>query len=348
MLVPVIASLAVSVGQLAQIPVRGLHIFAPNSSEIEVTTEFIKNALPKEGVNTLILEIGYGYKFEKRPEIADEGALGKPEIKRIVAACKEAKIRLIPEINLLGHQSWAKTTHKLLTAHPGFDETPGKYPNNEGIYCRSYCPSHPEVHQVIFDLVDELAEVFESDAVHVGMDEVFVIADKDCKRCKGKTPAELFAGEVKKLRDHLKSKNREMWMWGDRFLEGRTTGLGEWEASTNGTDGALASLPTDIVICDWHYEKVEPTPILFAMHGNRVLISPFKDSTVAIGQLDLLRVIQRGANRTLASRMQGFLQTSWCGIGDLINAYYGKPGASKEAVDTAQCFKGLFKAIREG
>ena len=34
-----------------------------------------------------------------------------------------------------------------------FDETPGKYPNNEGIYCRSYCPLHPEVHEVLFDLV---------------------------------------------------------------------------------------------------------------------------------------------------------------------------------------------------
>lgn len=34
-------------------------------------------------------------------------------------------------------RSWAKSTGALLRAHPEFDETPGKYPQNEGIYCRS-------------------------------------------------------------------------------------------------------------------------------------------------------------------------------------------------------------------
>jgi hypothetical protein len=38
-----------------------------------------------------------------------------------------------------------------LRAHPEFDETPGKYPSNEGIYCRSYCPLHPQVHDVVFE-----------------------------------------------------------------------------------------------------------------------------------------------------------------------------------------------------
>ena len=84
--------------------------------------------------------------------------------------------------------------------HPDFDETPGKYPNNEGIYCRGYCPVHPEVHRLIFDFIEELARACEARSFHVGMDEVFILADPDCPRCRGKNPAQLFAGEVKTLR----------------------------------------------------------------------------------------------------------------------------------------------------
>ena len=94
-------------------------------------------------------------------------------------------IRLIPQFNCLGHQSWSKTTLPLLTKYPEFDETPGQFPGNTNIYCRSWCPQHPEVNQLVFALVDELVDAFEADAFHVGMDEVFLIASEHCSRCKG-------------------------------------------------------------------------------------------------------------------------------------------------------------------
>ena len=184
-------------------PVRGIHLAAPQPEEIPLAERFIKDALPKEGVNLLVLEINYHYQFRKHPEVVDSGALSADDLKRLAAAARTAGVRLIPMINLLGHQSWARTTFGLLRGHPEFDETPGKYPANEGIYCRSYCPLHPEIHGVIFDLMDELLEVTGADAFHVGMDEVFLLGEDDCARCKGKNKAELLAGEIRALRDHL-------------------------------------------------------------------------------------------------------------------------------------------------
>ena len=102
----------------------------------------------------------YQIRYE-RPSGARRGrsdGLSAENVKTLASACKEAGVRLIPQINLLGHQSWARNTGSLLRAHPEFDETPGKYPQNEGIYCRSYCPLHPQVHDVVFDLIDELAD----------------------------------------------------------------------------------------------------------------------------------------------------------------------------------------------
>jgi hypothetical protein len=31
------------------------------------------------------------------------------------------------------------------------------------------------------------------------------------------------------IHEHLKKKGRELWIWGDRLLDGITTGLGEWK-----------------------------------------------------------------------------------------------------------------------
>jgi hypothetical protein len=308
---------------LGKIPVWGLHVIAPKPGEMADCLRFVREALPKEGVNVLVVEFNYRYRFTKRPEVVDEDALSREDVKSLVEACRAAGIRLIPQINLLGHQSYEKTTHGLLRAHPEFDETPGRYPENEGIYCQSYCPLHPGVHEVIFDLIDELAEACEADAFHAGMDEVFLLGEEDCPRCKGRSKAELFAGEVRLIRDHLAKSGRKMWMWGDRFLDADITGIGKWGASVNGTAPALHQIPKDIVICDWHYESAPPTALHFAVEGFSVVSSPWRRPAVALAQLELIRHSRKNAADPIASRALGVLQTTWCGMGRFVRAYFG-------------------------
>jgi hypothetical protein len=342
-------ALTIAEGGAGPLPVRGLNLMAPKAADVPLLVRFIRDALPKEGVNVLVLEINYRYQHTSHPEVVDADALTKDDIKAIVAASKAAGVRLIPLINLLGHQSWGETTFGLLRSHPEFDETPGKDPANKDIYCRSYCPLHPDLHRIVLDLMDELADVCEADAVHVGMDEVFILADADCPRCKTRSKAELFAQEVRTLHDHLLSKNREMWMWGDRFLDGTVTGLGKWEASEDGTVWAIHMVPRDIVICDWHYESVSPTAAHFAVEGFRVLAAPWRKTNVALGQLDLIRSVRANADQTIAPRMLGMLQTSWVPAGDFIRAYFGEtstPPPGVEAREAAATFKALFNAIR--
>ncbi len=310
-------SLCAAAAWAQPLPVYGIHLAAPMPDEIPLAGRFIQEALPKEGVNVLVLEINYRFQFSKHQEVMDANPLSVDDVKRLSAACRASGVRLIPMINLLGHQSWAKTTFGLLRSHPEFDETPGKYPGNEGTYCRSYCPLHPELHGVLFDLIDELAEAAQADAFHVGMDEVFLIGEDDCPRCKGKNKAELFAGEVRALRDHLAQANRTMWMWGDRFIDGETTGIGEWEAAKNGTALAIHSVPKDIVISDWHYNAAHATAPYFALEGFPVVSSPWRRSSVALRQLDLIRLARANSAPAVAARLQGMLQTTWCGFGPI-------------------------------
>jgi len=334
----------------SRLPIRGIHLSAPAKRDLTPAIAFIREALPKEGVNTLILEFDFNFDFRSRPEFADSSALGSNEVQQIVRACREQGIDLIPQINCLGHQSWARRNGRLLQKHPEFDETPGKYPNNTNIYCRSYCPLHPEVHPVLFDLMDELARACGAKAFHVGMDEVFILADPDCPRCKGKSPAELFAGEVKTLHAHLKAVGCRMWMWGDRFIDGKATRIGKWEASENGTQSAIDGVPKDIVICDWHYDSAPETARLFAGKGFDVVECPWRKPAVALAQLQQIRALRAGPDPALGGHALGMVQTTWCGFSAFAKAYNApQPGAAPEknsASESANCFRRLFEQLR--
>jgi len=334
------------------LPVRGFCIAAPQSNEIDRFIKFIDQELAPRSVNTLILRVDFNYQFQSHPELRDSGALSKSDVKKLVEICKKKNIQLIPQINLLGHQSWAATTTNLLRVYPEFDETPQvkmpeKYvwPNADGLYCKSYCPLHPDVHEIVFDLVDEICTVFETTAFHAGMDEVFYIGEAQCPRCSGRDKAELFAGEVRTIRDHLALNGRKLWIWGDRLLDGKTTGLGEWEASYNNTHRAIDMIPKDVIICDWHYERPDQTPVYFAMKGLSVVTCPWRMAENAVQQTKDMVRFRKSATPEMKDRYMGMVQTIWSGAGQFMDNFYGvKP--EKGEYSQVNCFKALFTEIQ--
>jgi hypothetical protein len=349
-----VPTLSISQDKLDEIlPIRGLELAAPESETLDAFIKFIEDELIPLKVNTLLLRVDWGYEYKSRPELRDEDALTEAEVKRIVAACKEGGIRIIPQINLLGHQSWFSRVGKLLEQYPEFNETPhvptdegiDKWPNDYGLYCLSYCPLHPEVHDVVFDVVDEIVEVFETDAFHAGMDEVFYLGDEKCPRCHGRDKAELFAGEVTKISNHLTSNGNELWIWGDRLLDGKTTGIGFWEASFNNTHRAIDMIPKDVVICDWHYERPDPTAVIFALKGFRVVTCPWHRTESAKVQLHQMVNFRKAATEETKENFYGMMQTTWTGAGRFMDGYYGKEDLSRRGGNTAECFKALYEQI---
>jgi hypothetical protein len=338
--------------QVDILPVRGFCIAAPQSKELDRFVKFIDEELATRSVNTLILRVDYNFQYESHPELRDQGALSKTEVKRLVDVCKKNNISIIPQVNLLGHQSWAEKTGNLLKVYPEFDETPlvkmpEKYvwPNADGLYCKSYCPLHPGVHKVVFELVDEICDVFESDAFHAGMDEVFYIGEKQCPRCSGRDKAELFAGEVSTIRDHLAIKGRKLWMWGDRLLEGKTTGMGEWEASFNNTHRAIDMIPKDVIICDWHYERPDQTPVVLAMKGLSVVTCPWRMPENAVLQVQDMFRWRNHSTPEMKDRYMGMVQTIWSGAGQFLDNFYGIKPENGVNIPVG-CFKALFAEIQ--
>jgi hypothetical protein len=347
------ANTTISAQQLDSIlPIRGFAIAAPPPNGVDSFVTFIEKELAPRRVNTLILRVDYGYQYNSHPELRQAQALSTAQVKQLVAACKRNNIRIIPQVNLLGHQSWAGSIGKLLEVYPDFDETPHvampkdyKWPNADSLYCKSYCPLHPGVHKVVFDIMDEICDVFETDAFHAGMDEVFYIGDSKCPRCSGKDKAALFAGEVKILRDHLAQKNRQLWIWGDRLLDGRSTGLGMWEASLNNTHTAIDMIPKDVMICDWHYERPDKTAVYFAMKGFNVLTCPWRDPAVAVQQLEDMVEFRRHSTSDMKPRFKGMLQTVWSDTRSFLRGYYAMKQENNNTNTPWHCFKSLFNQV---
>jgi hypothetical protein len=269
-------------------PWRAVHLLDYNTdAELDALGQNLE-ALAKQGVNVVILEVDYNFNFKSHPELRrGTNPITRDGARRFAALCRKFKIRLIPQFQSVGHQSWKGETFPLLTVYPKFDLTPGAFPNNEGIYCREWDVLNPEVWRVVFELMDEIIDAFDADALHVGMDEVFLLGSEQSPSTKGKDPAVLFAKAVNELHAHLVRKRRvEMLMWGDRLIDGNKLDLGEWEASKNGTAAAVDTIPKDIIICPWHYEPRESYPSIpmFIEKGFRVLPAGWKsvEATTAL------------------------------------------------------------------
>ena len=333
------------------LPVRGLAIAAPSTRGVDQFCKFIEEELAPAHFNLLILRVDWNYAYECHPELRDTNPLSKTDVKKIVDVCKKYSIKIAPQINLLGHQSWAGTTYALLREYPEFDETPHIKTENysdytvngrpqhyaDALYCKSYCPLHPEVHKIVFALVDELTDVFEAEYFHAGMDEVFHIGDERCPRCSGKDKAELFAGEVNKIQDHLASNNRRLMIWGDRLIDGKTTGLGAWEASMNNTHRAIDMINKEVFICDWHYDYSGLSAVYFAFKGFDVALCPWNNQTIASQHLnDILDLRQRSINRATTRRFQGVIHTVWSGADGFLRLYYDPTTYSLQPATTRE------------
>lgn len=303
-----IAVAATAVAAKAKPTWRAVHLLDYNTDAALDALGANLETLAKQGINVIILEVDYNFAFKSHPELRrGKEPITRDGARRFAALCKKLNIRLIPEFQSVGHQSWKQETFPLLTVYPQFDLTPRAFPNNEGIYCREWDVTNPQVWRIVFELLDEIIDAFRADAMHVGMDEVFLLGSDKSPSTRGKDPAQLFAKAVNELHTHLVRKRKvEMLMWGDRLIDGKKYDLGEWEAAVNGTAKAIDLIPKDIIICPWHYEVRESylSIPMFIEKGFRVLPAGWKnvDATKALIQFSRLHA---------GPKLLGYMFTTW-------------------------------------
>ena len=109
----------------------------------------------------------------------------------------------------------------------------------------------------------------------------------------------------------------------------------------NNTHRAIDMIPKDIIICDWHYEKAEPTAAYFALKGFDVASCSWRKGVVAKEQWTMLESLKRNSNKEIAHHIKGMVHTSWSSVSSFLDRFYTP--MEMDSLDDSACFRMLFE-----
>ncbi|MFH1742819.1 MAG: family 20 glycosylhydrolase [bacterium] len=237
---------------------------------------------------------GCSLRFDTRPELASQGAFSKQEMKELIACAQDHGIEIIPELESFGHMGY-------ITRHKEYSHLSDAV---EGKHFGAICPSNPETLEILEDLIGEVSELFPSDYIHAGFDEVNFGSCPLCKeRLKQKKPWEIFAQHVETVRGIMAENGKKMMIWGDHLVS-------ETELADR--------IPKDIVICDWQYFDVEVSNVTGLLEkGFDVICCPaltnfFKVIHPRESNIQNIKDFCRVAANNQSARVVGVMNTVWC------------------------------------
>ncbi len=199
---------------------------------------------------TETIENGYGWpKNSIHVENAGGKYLKQETIRGLVKYCADRGIELIPEVPSLSHCDF------LILPYPEIAE------RKEDPYPDTYCPSNPKTYEILFDVLEEVIDVFKPKHINIGHDEYYSIGL--CERCKSRDAADIFADDVIKIHDFLAEHGVRTMFWADKIIEVPTANGGKWggayyEYTQNGQSGfvpatyrSIERMPEDLICINW-------------------------------------------------------------------------------------------------
>lgn len=219
----------------------------------------------------------YYLKNSIHSENAGGGVLSQATVKELVRYCEERFMEVIPEMPSLSHSDY------LLTRHKEFAE------RKDDLYPDTYCSAQPGVYQLLFDLLDEVIEVFQPKRLNIGHDEVFSLCL--CELCKDKDPAVVFAEDIKKIHAFLKQRNVGTMIWAEELIncidntgvawagayrEIKHPKTGEITQIIKPIHPAIDMIPNDIELMHWYWSLEEDTEKEFKKRGFSVYFGNFE------------------------------------------------------------------------
>lgn len=162
-------------------------------------------------------EIG-GWDSAKYDGVKHEGYYTQEQIKELISYASERHITIIPEIEIPGHASAAIASYPWL----GSTDNPIKVPTSFGVKKSTYNVANPKTMQFIEDVLAEVIDLFPSEVIHIGGDEVKYDEWKssaqiqDFMKSKGiNSPTDLQIWTTNKISNFLEKKGRKMMGWNE-------------------------------------------------------------------------------------------------------------------------------------
>lgn len=307
------------VGKLCDAPdcsVRGYRVFLPGRKNFDNFKAMIDMIVAYK-YNCIFIEVGGAMEYHRHPEIneawrkfvamsqeysgkigeilgsfswskncahtdnGDGDILTQEEVKSLVEYCRERGLEVYPEVPTLSHCDY------ICMAHPEIAE------RQDDPYPDSYCPNHPDTYPIVFDVLEEIIEVFKPKMVNIGHDEMYSIGV--CERCRDTEPHMLYVQDIIKLHDWLNERGIKTVMWGEKLLpvilkDGRHYGgAGGRRRSSNGKEYdpvpvlfyCQNMLPKDILMLHWYASFGIQYDYVYHTHGYPVIFGNLAAASVA-------------------------------------------------------------------
>lgn len=266
-----------------QMNFRGIHICWFHESEPwEIERQIRLAAYYK--MNYAVIEPWGTFKSNVAPWLSwPDATMTKKQIKRLKAIADDLGITLIPQINVFGHASQARS---LAGKHATLDISPKYQPLFEPLAGWNWCLSNPETRKLLQALIKELHEVFgRPPYFHIGGDEANL---PSCPDCSSQPYSKLFLEHIEAMNETISSLGARTMMWHDMLIErGDPRWSGYVVNGTKETAEGFLKFPRDIIICDWYYGAPRasyPSMDYFKSQGFSVLACPWNVTNGTIAQ----------------------------------------------------------------
>ncbi|WP_286761359.1 beta-N-acetylhexosaminidase [Salegentibacter sp. UBA1130] len=181
-----------------------------------------------------------GSVFYKKDSTYAEPLTGKPyryggfytqeQAREVVAYAAKRNIRVIPEIEMPGHSAAAFAAYPEFSCAQPKQDPPGSNLWNDVIDTENmafnYCAGKEAPFLFLQDVLVEVMDIFPSEYIHVGGDEVDKSYWKKCEACQARIKDENLKDEkelqsyfIKRMEKFLQANNRKLLGW-DEILEG--------------------------------------------------------------------------------------------------------------------------------
>lgn len=141
-------------------------------------------------MNTLVLEFGTNLPTLKE-EFRRKNTLSQSEINDLLAYARERHFEIIPHLQTFSHIMW-------MSGHPHYTEML-ENPDEAGKWNNNWCPSNPEVQQVVQRVIEATIATVHPRYFHLGVDEIGLGAFGTCPKCANHPPHQLFGEQVERL-----------------------------------------------------------------------------------------------------------------------------------------------------
>ena len=263
---------------------RRYYAYKPYLRFDDVLWDEMVNKMAEGGVNTVLLDLGDGVRYESHPEIAVDGAWSVARLRDELAKLRDRGIEPIPKLNFsTWHDAWLGEYQRMVSTETYYT------------VCR--------------DLIAEVCELFDTPSLfHLGWDEEFACIED--------------GGDMARAYRHRFSREPSMFWHDFYFFIGQVEKHSSrpWvffdERNPGGPEAIYRKTPKSVVLTAWHYGRRE------AFDSSKYKIKAFHElSEFGFDQIpcgsnfscleNYGELVDYCQEHVRAEHLLGFLMTTW-------------------------------------